>query len=301
MYHRLLRFALAGVCGLAIAGMILAIARATGLWLGRNTDNIWYLLKLTVPFALLLGVVAAAWPEPSAKRSGTSSFVLAALGVVLGCAYWYFVARVVGMVFLGLAIEALACWVAQAVATLLLVLSRRSYGVFASAFFICALGVVLPSPAFNMLGHNQTMTVAIVVPEELATISANPKELGFDSDSEVAESASRVLESIRGAGLGGNYRIVHLSRYGKGKQSLAILVLNARMTGRMLLAEPDATDVIYVQQPEGWTKIPAQAPTLRRNIEIWRAADHRDSLADFAIPDADGISLMVRVDEQARQ
>jgi hypothetical protein len=301
MRRRLLRFALAGASGLTIAGMILTFARATGLWLGRNTDNIWYLLKLTVPFALLLGAVAAAWPEPSAKRSGTSSFVLVALGVVLGCAYWYFVSRAVEMVFLGLAIEALACWVAVAVAALVLVLSRRSYGVLASAFSICVLGVVLPSPAFNMLAHNQTMTVAILVPEELATVSAIPKELGFDTEPEVAESAGRVLQSMRAAGLGGNYRIVHLSRYGKGKQSLAILVLNAPMTGRTLLAEPDAAEVIYVQQPSGWTKLPAQAPTLRRSIEISEAHDHRDSLAYFGIPDADGTNLMVRADEQARQ
>lgn len=301
MYHRGLRFALAVVCGLVIAGMILSIARATGLWLGRNTDNIWYVLKLTVPFALLLGVVALAWPVSSVNRIATSTLALAAVGVLLGSAYWYLVAHWLGMVFGGLAIEALVCWVSAAVVVLLLVLGRRRYGAIASAFAVFTLGIVLPSPAFNLLAHNQTLTVAIVVPDQLAAVSANPKELGFDSDSEITESTSRVFQSLRAAGLGGNYRIVHLSRSGRGRQSLAILVLTARMTGRTLLAEPDAANVIYVQQPTGWTKVPTQAPTLRRNIEVWVAPDRSDSLADVGIPDADGISLMVRVDDQARQ
>lgn len=301
MDRRALRFALAVTCGLVVVGLIVTIARATGLWLGRNTDNIWYLLKFTVPFAFLLGVVVAAWPVSSSNSSGTSALTLSALGVLFGSGYWYLVTHSVGMFFWGLAIEAFACWVSAAVAVLLLVLGRRNYGVMGSAFLVFALGIVLPSPAFGLLTHNQTMTVAIVVPERLTAISASPEAVGIDSQSEIAESTSRVFQSLRAAGLGGNYRIVHLSRSGRGRQSLAILVLTARTIGRTSLAEPDAANVIYVEQPTGWTKVPTQAPTLRRNIEVWVAPDRSGSLTDVGIPDADGISLMVRVDDQARQ
>ena len=48
---------------------------------------------------------------------------------------------------------------------------------------------------------------------------------------------------------------------------------------RTLLAEPDATEGIYVQQPNKWTKIPPQAVTLRRNIGIFGDYNDRNSLA----------------------
>jgi hypothetical protein len=303
MHHRLRRFALAGVYGLVTAAMILLIAYAVGFWIGGHVDNLWFLLKLTAPFALLLALVAAAWPEPNGTRGAISWFILITVGVSLGCAYWYLLARTMGLGLRSVAIQALGCWIAVAVTALVLALNRRSYGVLVSAILICALGVVLPSPAFNLFAHNQRLTVAIIVPGTLANVSAQPREVGFDSQSGVEKATSRVLQTIRAAGLQGNYRIVYLSQQGQGKQSLAILILNAPMNGRMLLAEPDAADVIYVQQPNGWTEIPAQAPTLRRKIEIWGAGNDRDSLAYFRIPDATGISLMgrVRTGEEVRQ
>jgi hypothetical protein len=300
VYRRLGRSVLVSVCGLAIAVIILFISYAIGFRLGRNMDNLWHLLKLTVPLVLLLGCVAAVWPEPNAKRKRfSSSLVLMTVGVALGCVYWYLVQRTVGLGFLSLAIQALACWVAVAVAGLLLALNRWSFEMLASATVVCALAIALPAPAFNFLAHNQILTVAIVVPEDLASVTMQQEEVGFDSQSEAGRSASQVLETIHAAGLQGNYRILHLSRQGEGKQGLAIVILNAPINGRTLLAEPDRSEVIYIQRPEGWTKVPTRAPTLHRNIEIWGASDDRDSLAYFGIPDATGISLMGRVPARA--
>jgi hypothetical protein len=297
MYHRLGRFALAGVCELAIAGMILFISYAIGFRLSGNMDNVWHLLRFTVPLALLVACVAAVWPGRNGEHKRLdSTFTLVPLGVAVGLAYWCLVLRTVGLGLPTLAIQALACWVAGSVAAFLLALTkRRSYGVLLSAALICALGIALPLPIFDLLAHNQLLTVAIVVPERLASITMQPKEIGFDSQTQADKSARQVLQTIQAAGLSGNYRIVHLSLQGGGKQSLAILILDAPITGRTLLPEPDAAEVIYVQQPLGWTKIPAQAPILHRNMEIWGASGDRDSLAYFGIPDATGISLMGRV------
>ncbi|MGC1686308.1 MAG: hypothetical protein WA734_11865 [Candidatus Acidiferrales bacterium] len=296
MYHRLGRFALAGVCGLAVAGVILFTPYAIGLRLGGNMDNVWHLLKLTVPLVLVLACVAAVWHERNGERRGLgSSFSLVTLGLALGCTYWYLVMWTVGLGLLNLAVQALACWVATAVGALLLALGRRSYGVLASTALICALGIALPEPTFDVLAHNQLLTVAIVVPGRLASATTQPKEIGFDSQSQADKSASLVLQTIQAAGLQGDYRIVYLSQEGRGKQSLAILIFDAPITGRTLLPEPDAAEVIYVQQPQGWTKIPTQAPVLDRNMEVWGASDDRDSLAYFGIPDARGVSLMGRV------
>jgi hypothetical protein len=295
MHHRLLRFALGGVCTLLTTAVSLLIAYAIGFWRDYNIDNLWYLLKLTIPYALLVAVVAVAWPEPHGKRGATPWFVLVILGVGPGCGYWFFLARSLGVVLMGLWIQAVGSWSAAGAAALLLALRPRSYAVLASAVLICVLGVVVPTPTFNLVEHNQDLTVAIVVPEGVANVPVHPEHLRFHSQSELERAVERVLQVIRASGLQGDYRVVYLSREGQGKQSLAILVVNAPVTGRALLAEPDAADVIYVQQLKGWTKIPAQAPTLRRNIEIEESGNDRSSLAYFEISDANGISLAGRV------
>ena len=257
MYHRLGRSVLVSACGLAIAGIILFVSYAIGFRLARNLDNLWHLLKLTVPFVLFLRCVVVVWPDPKAKRKRfSSSFVLVTLGVALGCAYWYLVLRTARLGFMSLAIQALACWVAVAVAALLLARNRWSYGVLAGAIFICVLAIAVPAPVFNYLAHNQLLTVAIVAPEGLARVTTQLEETGLDSQSEAETSANQVLQTIHASGLQGNYRIVRLSREGEGKQSLAFVILDEPITDRTLLAEPDASEVIYLKQPKGWTKIP---------------------------------------------
>ena len=159
-----------------------------------------------------------------------------------------------------------------------------------SVAVICFLAVVVPAPAFNRLAHNQELTVAFVVPAALNNASAYPKEIGFDSQSEVESTTSHVLQLIRASGMPREYRVVHLSRQGKGKNSLAVILVNASATNRTLLPEPDTAEVIYVQQPEGSAKKPADAPTLGRSIEISGHGERNDW--SFAIPAASRIRLM---------
>jgi hypothetical protein len=251
---------MAAVSGLVISATILLISYALGLWLGSNIDNLWLLLKLMVPLALLLGVVAAAWPEPNERRALTSPLALGILGVALACAFWYFVGRTwASWTLFGLALQAFACCIATAVSALLLTLGRRNRSTLLSAMLVFALAVVVPAPVYNFFSHNQALTVAFVVPEGLTGASAQPEQSGFHSQSEMEKTASQVLRSLQAAGIQGNYRTVYLSKRGEGKQSLAIIVVNASATGLTQLPEPDAAEVIYVQQQNGWAKIPAQA------------------------------------------
>ncbi|HZR32705.1 MAG TPA: hypothetical protein VFA76_12735 [Terriglobales bacterium] len=89
--------------------------------------------------------------------------------------------------------------------------------------------------------------------------------------------------------------MTNLYRVGKGKKSLEIVVVSAPVVNRALLPEPNGTELIYVQKPEGWKRIPLQAPALARSVEIWGPGNRNDSLANFGIPDASGISLMGRI------
>lgn len=293
MYSRLMRFVLAVTCGLGTAAIILYIAHHTGFWMGGNEENLWFLLRLTVPLASAVGIVSAAWSEISGSTK--SLFVVMTAGAALGCAYWYVVARVLGLGVLSFAVQALAVWFATTVAALFLALDRWRYRALSIATVACALAIFLPRPVFDLFAHNERLTVAIVIPESLPNTSASPKQVGFDSQTDVEESRKRVLQSIQHVGLAGTYRIVSLSRQGKGRDSLAILILSGPVTSRVLLPEPHAATVIYQQQSQTWTKIPVDAPTLRREIEVWRSDDDKNSLADFEIPDANGTSLMAVV------
>lgn len=302
MNQRLVRSVLTAAFALAVVSIILFVAYVVGSRLTNNTDNIWRLLKLTIPFALFLALVTAAWPNLGGNRSIASWFILIILAVALGCGYWLLVAHTLGFGSLGLGIQALACWIAAAVAGLLLALGGRTRGLLGSTL-ACVLAIFVPAPVFSLLAHNQALTVAIVVPDQMTGVSVSPHDVGFDSHSATEASASRVLQSIRAAGIQGNYRVVYQARRGEGKQSLAILMLNAPVTSSIQLPEPDGAEVVYVQGPHGWTKTPLGAPTLDRNIEIWGATDDRSSLAYFGIPDATGVSLDGRVgtDDRGRQ
>lgn len=292
MHNRLGRFVLAALGGEATVAAILFVAKASGFWLGGHSDNLYGLLKLTVPFALILAIVAALWPEPQTKRGLTQTFTCVAAGVTIALGYWYVVGRIGGLGFLGLAVEALASWIAAAAVGLLMALSRWRYGAVIGVVVICTLAIFLPAPIFNRIAHNQNLTVAIVVPVGLRNISVWPQNFGLDPESEVENITAKVLQTIRANDLTGDYRVAGLLRWGQGKQSLAILIVDAPVTRRVELPEPDAATVIYIEKIDGWTKTPLETPVLSRSIEVFGSRDDRNLLAMFGIPDANETSLM---------
>ena len=97
---RLLRFGLAGITALVLACIILGTAYATGLLAGGHMYTIELPLKLGVPFALTVGIVAAAYSR-SQPSGGRHAFMVAAVGAVVGCLYWYLSERLVAMLFTG--------------------------------------------------------------------------------------------------------------------------------------------------------------------------------------------------------
>jgi hypothetical protein len=161
--YRLLRSVLVGVCGLAISSLILLAAYGSGSRLVINTDNLWRLMRLTVPFALLLAALAALLPNIKESRSFRSWLTLIICGSIFSFLYFFVVARIVDFPS-SLATQALACWLASAVASLFLVLQRRVPAAI-SATLVCLIAILVPVRVFNLVAHNQLLTVAIVVPE----------------------------------------------------------------------------------------------------------------------------------------
>ena len=100
--------------------------------------------------------------------------------------------------------------------------------------------------------------------------------------------ARRVLQSVRVAGIEGTYRVIHPYRQGRGKQVLAIIVMDGPVSVRTDLPEPRGADVIYLQGPDGWKTIPAQVRTVNRAILISPPRPEDDDLGHDLIFDASG-------------
>src|SRR5213075_831809 len=109
-------------------------------------------------------------------------------------------------------------------------------------------------PIFNVFAHNQQLTVAFVTPS-YASEEMVPPTAPIFSPGEGAEAVSRrVLEHVHSLGLAGNFRVAYLARQGDGKQSLAIVVVQAPVEQRTLLPEPNGSTVTYVQHSGTWAK-----------------------------------------------
>jgi len=71
------------------------------------------------------------------------------------------------------------------------------------------------------------------------------------------------------------FRVLSITRRGKGRKSLAIVVVRAPITREVLLPVPDKSAVLYIQQAENWQKKPAEASVLQRGISMEPPGSHR--------------------------
>jgi len=97
-------------------------------------------------------------------------------------------------------------------------------------------------------------------PDATADVYSTPVEAG--------SLTHRVLGWLREEGITGQYRVYDLSRSGHGKQVLAVIVFNQPVVSKVELQQPRGGDVIYLQQPDGWKKIPPHVPTLGRSLTL---------------------------------
>ena len=307
---RFLRFGLASMTTLVLGGIILGVTSATGM-LVMGGHSIWFRaeLGLMVPFALALGIVAAALPRRGLSGS-RNPFIVAATGAAVGFMCYYLfprwmlwghlnVWRRVSWLHLfwvfspDFEFQTASCWVAAGALAMLVTLTRRTPAVLVAVAVLCVLAIVLPAPAFNLLTNNQELTVAMVVPVSPG-VSASKRPFVFSSGPHWLDQAganavaAHVLEDLRTSGLPGQYRITDIYRCGAGKKSLQIIVLDPPVPAQALLPQPDGTELIYVSKPDGWRTIPSQAPTLGRSVEVRGPETGRPYLARYCVPDAAG-------------
>jgi len=281
------RFGVAGLVSLLVSSLIAMVAYSLRLWMG-----VPLLLYLSVPFAILLGLAAVVLPRRGIGQK-SSPMVAILVGTGLGILYAYFVARFV-LNLPGFVALTLSCWVPSGLSAMAATNSRKHRLTAAGIGLACLTTIILMEPAFNAAAHNQQVTVALITPSEVSAsgLEAHPETLGFNGDEEIKTAKNEVLEYMRTHGFREPYRVMSITRRGKGKKSLAILLLKAPITLESVLPVPDGTDVVYVQGPQNWERVPAQIPVLHRGITVLPPDHIEGCLGFFRIPDARGIELM---------
>jgi len=286
------RFGLAAAVGFSVSSLIASASYSLGLWLGRNSYNLRWIIYGSVPFALLLGLAAVVQPKREAEQQGRT-IVAALVGAALGLLYAFKAAgfALAGPAFLVLM---LSCWVPAGISAMLAAVPRdkQRWAVIGTAI-LCLAAIVLTEPIFNAVTHNQQLTVAFIAPSDVSTahLFGWPESLGFDNDDEIQAAKSEVLERMRALGYPESFRVLSITREGKGRKSLAILVVRAPITKQVVLPMPDKSVVVYIQNSENWEKKPTEAPVLHRSIMMEPPGSTDGSLGYFSIPDAQAVSL----------
>jgi len=254
-----------------------------------------------------VALLAALWPL---RKLNWSALAASTAGAAVGLAYGYLAVRVGywiifrswgssgQSIFLEISwardIEMMLCSAVAGACAMLLTTTSRTRNVLLTVALLVIIGILIPGPVFNLVTHNQELTVAIVTTQSQGPHSPEVAEPGSVRAIDAGAVSSRVMQLLHDAGIDGNYQVAQLYRQGHGKQVLAIIVIGGHITSAADLPEPHGTDVIYLQEPGEWKRIPSQAPTLDRGIYIYPDQDGRGChQLDFT--DASGLGTGVFV------
>jgi len=81
--------------------------------------------------------------------------------------------------------------------------------------------------------------------------------------------SAEAVQRIKDTGITGTGSVyVANGRYGSGRKSSVILIMQGPVRQPIRLRQPDATGIIYLQEREHWSMFPSNARTLKRTIDI---------------------------------
>lgn len=285
------RFLIATLVGFSVSSLVALASYSLHLWPGRDSDLVRTIIYYSCPFALLLGAAAAAQPRRSTVQK-SSLFIAVLAGTVLGFAGTYcgyrFTLPIHRWAFL-----MLSCWVPGGISAMLVGAFGKRLSIVTGIACLCLAAIFLHEPIFRAYAHNQELTVAFITPADASTaqLAAKPEPFGFATDAEMQTAKNDVFQHLRALGYSEEFRVLSLTRYGKGKKGLAIVVMRTRINKDVVLPEPDGSTVVYVQQSDNWEKKPPEAPTLRRGIDIMAPSQTDDEIGFFTIWYAPGLGL----------
>ncbi len=304
---RLFRFALAAILTVAVSLFVTYGSYVLGLWASGHRFRLERCLQLGVLLPIFVGLLAALWPL---RKSNWDARAAGMAGAAVGLTYGYLAVRVDRWIILrsfrslghfaflkivwSMDIEMMVCGAMAGACAMLLTTTSRTRNVLLTVALLVMVGILIPGPVFDLVTRNQELTVAVVIPQSDRPPSPEVEVADVAQVRPVDASAvsSRVVQLLRNAGIDGNYQVAQLYRQGHGKQVLAIIVIGGHITAAADLPEPHGTDVIYVQEPDGWKRIPSQVPTLDRHIHILQDPDGK-SCHGIDFTDASGVGTAV--------
>lgn len=297
---RLLRFAIAAATSTAIILLLTFGVPSVHLWPGGHLFDRDIILESFVLFPIIVGLVAAIWPS---ARLGGSPFAAGTTGAVIGLVYGHCAPIVLWAYLVGAwywqpfgyiggvaDIAAAVCGVAAGTCAMLLAVTRRSRPVIATVVILILAAVIVPAPTFDLIYQTQELTVAVVTPYSPGP-TEGPTATRYDgwTPADAASVTKYVMDLLRNGRITGQYQVSYLNRTGRGKKALEVIVLNQPVVSKVQLKEPRGGDLIYIQLPDGWKKIPPQFPTVGRSLTI-EPFPAEDALAGFKVYDAFGSS-----------
>ena len=130
--------------------------------------------------------------------------------------------------------------------------------------------IVLTEPIFNAVPHSQQLTAAIITPSDVSTahLCGWPESLEFANDDEIQTAKIDVLEQMRALGYPESFRVLSITREGKGRKSVVIVVVRAPIAKQVASLIADKSVVVYIQNCEIWEKKLIEVPVLHRSITI---------------------------------
>jgi hypothetical protein len=170
---RLLRFAIAAVASTAVLLLLTLGAYKLHLWMGDHLSICDGTLRTLAFLPVVVGLVASIWPLPRLSRS---PFAAGVTGAIIGFAYGYCVTRVDLAMFLGhwswrylgaismdreIDLAVSVCAIVPATCAMLLAVAARSRRVIATVVTLVLAALLVPAPAFDLITHNQELTVAV--------------------------------------------------------------------------------------------------------------------------------------------
>lgn len=268
---------------IALAAYLLALlfavaALAQQEWFGSNDLSPYAVYS--IPFAGILALVALFcgalvrhWPQWIALP------LTAAVGLVAGYLSVFAVAIYLGLWFGAMSIPMVKTWTITGLLVLPIAsIALRNNYLDASSIrpigIIVALGILLFyafNPMLTLLTSDQSLTVHFI----RHTPGPQPLEVTQGLLGTEAEHG-KLLELLADSGLTG--KLTWETSRGSGstdrRKAEVFIIFNAPSEATVRLPQPKRTTVVYLQDGDQFTPIPANAPTLERGIEIDHARQH---------------------------
>jgi hypothetical protein len=241
-------------------------------------------LYLSLPFAFLVGSISFLFPERLFNSKPLTRYLyLAALGAVMGALWSTIVSATFGPWFRAFSFSVLPCWIGGGAIGLLS--GSRSLAEVEKQSSVTKFGLILITFAIVLLGA-QFGPSGATKPQRLEVVWAKripgPSVLTIDDYNRNTFTQSE-LKALRAKGVTGRLTVSGISVHGEGgKNTRALIIMEKQLAKEVDLAQPDGTNIVYLQQDDKWEMLPSDAPTLKRKIHLEVSTSNRNETSYWA-------------------